>query len=146
MQLSWCPSLAFFDAADAEAGLHIVSNDDGLNMVTDPAIHMQEVLLRCPSIQQNPAWIVAGMTQLLINAEPMLLSNCHLYYQVRVFTPWGGRLQSHSGQTSSRQTLCSHHADCTVTSTLTSKSQRDSVNVSQQDSRWHSVLQLYWPG
>ncbi len=43
---------------------------------------MQEVLLRCPSMAAHPHLITAGVTQLLINSEHMLVANVMLFDQV----------------------------------------------------------------
>ncbi len=43
---------------------------------------MQEVLLRCPGMAAHPHLILAGVTQLLINSEHMLVANVMLFDQV----------------------------------------------------------------
>ncbi len=42
---------------------------------------MQELLLMCPEIKQHPEWLVAAMTNLLVNAEALLPLNCRLFNQ-----------------------------------------------------------------
>ena len=45
-------------------------------------LDMQELLVVCPQLQQHPEWLVAAMTNLLVNTEAMLSLNCVLYDHV----------------------------------------------------------------